>query len=696
MDIYNSGIRFLPGVGDKKAQSFEKELGIRTIYDLLQHFPYKYIDRSKFYTIREINTTAAHIQVKGCITEYSMQGEGRKSRLVAKFTDGRDVIDLVFFNKPSFVMQTYKIGVPYIIFGKPNFFSGKYSFIHPEIESVSDNNIKGFMPLYNTSEGMKKHFLNTKGVMNAMYSAFMKIAPGDVFETLPAYILEKFHFPNLYNCLRQVHFPTDAQSLEKARFRLKFEELFYVQLAILKRAVATKNKSNNHPFVHVGHFFNEFYHNYLPFELTAAQKRVLKEIRADVRSDKQMNRLLQGDVGSGKTMVALLSMLMAIDNGYQACIVAPTEILAAQHYDSMSRQMEGLGVEIRLLTGSTKKNERAEISAMLEDGSLGILVGTHAVFEDNVKFHDLGLAIIDEQHRFGVAQRAKLWEKNTRPPHVLVMSATPIPRTLAMTLYGDLDVSVIDELPPGRKPILTRHVYDAQRQSLDGFLLKQIESGRQVYVVYPLISESEKMDMKNLEDGYAYMKEHFPDYEITMVHGKMPPAQKEENMARFVSGQSRILVSTTVIEVGVNVPNATVMVIENAERFGLSQLHQLRGRVGRGGEQSYCLLVSGYKLSADTRKRLDIMVATNDGFEIAEADLKLRGPGDLDGTLQSGLPFDLRIANLARDGQILQLARDTASSILANDPLLTKGSNVILQNELKNRSKGIINWSQIS
>lgn len=696
MDIYGGSIKFLPGVGEKRAQSFEKELGIRTIYDLLQYYPYKYIDRSRFYTIREIDTTAAHIQIKGVITEFNLQGEGRKSRLVAKFSDGRDSMDLVFFNKASYLMQSYKTGVPYVAFGKPKFFSGRYSMVHPDLEPVSENNIKGFMPLYNTSENMKKHSLNTKAVMKAVYSALLKIQPGDVFETLPGYLLEHFHLPGLYDSLRQVHFPSDARSLERVRFRLKFEELFYVQLAILKRAAAAKGRVNNHPFLHIGRLFNDFYHKHLPFELTNAQKRVLKEIRADVRSDKQMNRLLQGDVGSGKTMVALLSMLMAIDNGYQACIVAPTEILAQQHYDSMSRQIDGLGVQIRLLTGSTKKSEREEIAGMLEDGTLGILVGTHAVFEENVKFRDLGLAIIDEQHRFGVAQRAALWEKNIRPPHVLVMSATPIPRTLAMTLYGDLDVSVIDELPPGRKPVMTRHIYDAHRDSLNRFLLQQIQSGRQVYVVYPLISESEKMDLKNLEDGYDYMKKHFPDYEITMVHGKMSPKQKEENMARFVTGYSRILVSTTVIEVGVNVPNATVMVIENAERFGLSQLHQLRGRVGRGAEQSYCLLVSGYKISAETRKRLDIMVATNDGFEIAEADLKLRGPGDLEGTLQSGMPFDLHIANLARDGRILQLAREAAADILAKDPMLEERPNAVLQRELRNRAKSIVNWGAIS
>ncbi|MBR4483244.1 MAG: ATP-dependent DNA helicase RecG, partial [Paludibacteraceae bacterium] len=542
----------------------------------------------------------------------------------------------------------------------------------------------------------KNHFLDSKAIQKLVLTALKSIDRKEIKETLPQHIIDKYHFPAAGEALVTAHFPKDMPTLDKALARLKFEELFYIQLAILRQANQFRSKAMGHPFSTIGHYFNTFYKECLPFDLTDAQKRVLREIRADVRGPGQMNRLLQGDVGSGKTIVALLSMLMAIDNDYQACIVAPTEILATQHYESMSKMLEPLGLEVRLLTGSTRKKEREYIADGLTSGSLKILVGTHAVFEDKVQFAKLGIVIIDEQHRFGVAQRAKLWGKNVRPPHVLVMTATPIPRTLAMTLYGDLDVSVIDQLPPGRKPIQTEHVFDEKRPQLNNFLRRQMAQGRQVYVVYPLIKESEKSDMKDLENGFEAMKNVFKEFTVCMVHGKMKPAEKEAQMQEFISGRANMLVSTTVIEVGVNVPNATVMVIENAERFGLSQLHQLRGRVGRGGDQSYCLLITKYQISSDTRKRIDIMTQTTNGFEIAEADLRLRGPGDLEGTLQSGLPFNLRVADLSRDGALLTMARDEAEQILTSDPMLSQPQNTLLLNQLHSKTKNVVNWSFIS
>ena len=687
---------YLPGVGPKKAQILEKELEILTISDLIHYFPYRYIDRSKFYKIREIETATAYVQVKGVIKGFRQMGEGRAKRLVAMFTDGDDFIELVFFKGLNYILDAYLLDTEYIIFGKPSLFNGKFSFVHPEIEKPSPDRMTGFMPLYHTSEKMKNHFLNSKAIQKLVLTALKSIDRKEIRETLPQHIIDKYHFPGAGEALVTAHFPKDMPTLDKALARLKFEELFYIQLAILRQANQFRSKAMGHPFSTIGHYFNTFYKECLPFDLTDAQKRVLREIRADVRGPGQMNRLLQGDVGSGKTIVALLSMLMAIDNGYQACIVAPTEILATQHYESMSKMLEPLGLEVRLLTGSTRKKEREYIADGLTSGSLKILVGTHAVFEDKVQFAKLGIVIIDEQHRFGVAQRARLWGKNVRPPHVLVMTATPIPRTLAMTLYGDLDVSVIDQLPPGRKAIQTEHIFDEKRPQLNNFLRRQMAQGRQVYVVYPLIKESEKTDMKDLENGFEAMKNVFKEFTVCMVHGKMKPAEKEAQMQEFISGRANMLVSTTVIEVGVNVPNATVMVIENAERFGLSQLHQLRGRVGRGGDQSYCLLITKYQISSDTRKRIDIMTQTTNGFEIAEADLRLRGPGDLEGTLQSGLPFNLRVADLSRDGALLTMARDEAEQILTTDSMLSRPENALLLDNLHQKTQNVVNWSFIS
>lgn len=682
-------------MGPKRAELLNKELEIYTLDDLVHYFPYKYIDRSRFYQISEIDSTAAYIQIKGQILGFKEAGKGRAQRLIAIFTDGHSSIELIFFKGIKYVMDAYHLNTDYIVFGKPNFFNGNYSFVHPDIEKPTPDSMTGFMPLYHTTEKMKNKFLNSKAIQKLIYTAVKQMDKA-IPETLPEYIISKYHLMDLYTSLVQVHFPQNMNILDNARYRLKFEELFYIQLAILRQANVFKSKVCGHEFKQIGKYFNSFYHERLPFELTEAQKRVLREIREDVRNGKQMNRLLQGDVGSGKTIVALLSMLMAVDNGFQACIVAPTEILATQHYEEMCSLLEGIGVEIRLLTGSTKKKAREELHAKLRDGSLSILVGTHAILEDCVVFKDLGLVVIDEQHRFGVAQRARLWAKNLIIPHVLVMTATPIPRTLAMTLYGDLDVSVIDELPPGRKPVQTDHIYEDKRGLMYRFLRRQMEAGRQIYVVFPLIQESEKSDLKDLESGFESLSKEFSEFAISMVHGKMKPAEKDAEMQKFVSGETKMLVATTVIEVGVNVPNASVMVIENAERFGLSQLHQLRGRVGRGAEQSFCLLMTKYELSSDTRKRIDIMTETNDGFLIAETDLKLRGPGDLEGTMQSGLPFDLRIADLTKDGPILQTARDAASAVLAEDIMLSSAANSILSTQLKKRSKEIVNWSAIS
>ena len=695
MNLYKADIKYLPGMGPKRAEVLNKEASIYSLYDLIQTFPYRYIDRSRFYKIAEIASNNTHIQIRGKIMGFTTKGEGRAKRLIAHFTDGNDTIELVFFKGIPFVLKAYQLNTEYIVFGKPNYFNGVYSFVHPDIEVPSAERTTGFMPLYHTTEKMKNNFLHSKALQKYIYLA-LKQLPENLPETLPVSVLQKRGLMPLRDALWQIHFPQNLAILEQARERLRYEELFYIQLAILRQAGLMRSKQKGHPMPVVGDAFHLFYRDYLPFQLTDAQKRVVKEIRADMMREVQMNRLLQGDVGSGKTMVALLSMLLAVGNGFQACLLAPTEILATQHYEGLSSLLKDMPVKIALLTGSTKKKDRIPMHKALQSGELHILVGTHAVLEEEVKFANLGLAVIDEQHRFGVAQRAKMWAKNQRPPHVLVMTATPIPRTLAMTVYGDLDVSVIDQLPPGRKPIQTFHLYESKRPNLTRFMREQLQIGRQVYVVYPLIKESEKSDLKDLEAGFESMKAIFPEVEVGMIHGKMKPAEKDAEMQRFVSGETRILVATTVIEVGVNVPNASVMVIENAERFGLAQLHQLRGRVGRGADQSYCVLMTKYELSADTRKRLEIMTETNDGFRIAEADMKLRGPGDMDGTMQSGLPFTLRIANLSNDGVVLQQARTDVQEILQSDPLLAAPEHAMLLSQLKYRATDAVNWSLIS
>lgn len=697
-ELATLNITYLPGVGPKKADLLKKELKIASYEDLLYYFPYKYIDRSQFYSIRDINSKLAHIQVKGRFTFLKTIENGRQSRLTALFSDGTGVIELVWFKGHKYIKENIDSTAEYIVFGKPTAFNGQFNIVHPEMEKVVEGNNKikaALQAFYNTTEKMKKGFLNSKAIQKLQQNIFLSFQ-GKIPETLPAYIITRYKLLQLHESLRAVHFPPNMQLLEKAQFRLKFEELFYIQLNILKQRNQRGQNIKGHNFEKVGDYLNSFYQQKLPFELTDAQKRVIKEIRRDMGSGKQMNRLLQGDVGSGKTLVALMVMLIALDNNFQACLMAPTEILATQHFETISQMLEGLNVKCALLTGSTKKAERQRIDEELQAGELQILIGTHALIEDRVVFKNLGLVVVDEQHRFGVAQRAKLWRKNTQPPHILVMTATPIPRTLAMTIYGDLDVSVIDQLPPGRKPIETAHYFHNRRNNLNKFIKGELDKGRQVYVVYPLIEESEKMDFKNLAEGYEYMQQVFPQYQVSMVHGKMKPAEKDEAMQTFSSRKSQILVSTTVIEVGVNVPNASVMVIESAERFGLSQLHQLRGRVGRGAEQSFCILMTSYKLSDETRKRMNIMTKSTDGFEIAEADLKLRGPGDLEGTQQSGLPFSLKIANLGKDSQILQFARQVAEVILQDDPLLQKEENRILNKQLTKLAREKMNWSLIS
>ena len=698
MDLSMQDIKYLPGVGPKKATLFATELGIRSVEDLLRHFPYKYVDRSRFYYIHEINGNMPYIQVKGQILKFDKIGEGKTMRLSAIFTDGKDTIELVWFKGIKFILEKYKTGVTYVVFGKPAPFNGKYNIVHPEIEPGTQKSIDelaGLQPFYNTSEKMKSGYLNSRAVQKIIQPLLQTLKNG-VPETLPAYLLGRYALMNLTESLINVHYPKNAHALNKARQRLKFEELFYIQLSILRQSKWREQNFHGFIFEKVGETFNTFYKDYLPFELTGAQKRVLREIRTNVGTGKQMNRLLQGDVGSGKTLVALMAMLIAIDNGYQAALMAPTEILANQHFETIKNFLGVMGVSVALLTGSTRPKAREELHTKLRSGEMHILIGTHALLEDTVQFANLGFVVIDEQHRFGVEQRSKLWKKNEHPPHILVMTATPIPRTLAMTLYGDLSVSVIDELPPGRKPIQTFHYYQSKRQSLNQFMAKQINAGRQIYIVYPLIQESEKMDLLDLENGYNYIRETFPDYKVSKVHGKLKAAEKDYQMQQFASGQTQIMVATTVIEVGVNVPNASVMIIENAERFGLSQLHQLRGRVGRGAEQSYCILLTGYKLASDTRKRMEIMVRTNDGFEISEADLQLRGPGDLEGTQQSGLPFELKIANLAQDGKMLEIARRTAMEILDEDPTIDKPENYILKSQLRKLKTNNINWGIIS
>ena len=691
-------ITYLPGVGPKRAKVLGEELGVKTFADLLANFPYKYIDRSKLYSIEEVNTEMPFVQIRGRILSFETFDMGpRRERVVAHFTDGRNLMDLTWFNGGKYARTHYKIGTQYIVFGKPTLFNGRINVVHPDIDPAEEMQLSGMgmQPYYSLTEKMKKAGFTLRSMERLMRN-LMDMIKDPLPETLPDEQVSRLHLASRDEALRNIHFPESAKALERARVRLKFEELFYVQLNIVRYASDNRRKYRGYVFPRIGNVFNSFYHDNLPFPLTEAQKRVIREIWNDMRSGRQMNRLLQGDVGSGKTLVALMSMLIALDNGYQACIMAPTEILAEQHLNTINDFLKGMDVRVELLTGIVKGKRRNTILEDLAAGRVDILVGTHAVIEDTVRFARLGMVVVDEQHRFGVAQRAKLWSKSDNPPHVLVMTATPIPRTLAMTLYGDLDVSVIDELPPGRKPIQTQHVYDAQLPQLYESIRRQIRLGRQAYIVFPLIEESEHIDLKNLEDGYETLRQIFPEFKMSKVHGKIKPKEKEEEMQRFASGETQILVATTVIEVGVNVPNASVMVILDAQRFGLSQLHQLRGRVGRGADQSYCILVTTYQLSADTRKRIDIMCETNDGFRIAEADLKLRGPGDLEGTQQSGMAFDLKIADIARDGQLVQMARDEAQAIITSDPLMQNPDNAIFVRRLYELRKTNVHWSAIS
>ena len=695
--ILDQDIQFLPSVGPKTKEILSKELGIRSYGDLLEYYPYKYVDRSKIFHISELTSDMPFVQLKGKILSYEEVDIGKRNKmLVAHFSDGYGVVDLVWFRSAQYIIKNYKVGTEYIVFGKPSAYNGRFQFAHPDIDDASKLQISemGMQPFYGLTENMKKRGYTSRSIERITRNLVSILPP--LPETLPDFIINRLHLVSRDAALRMIHYPHSHQEMQKAQVRLKFEELFYVQLNILRYASDQRRKYRGYIFNRIGDIFNGFYAHHLPFELTGAQKRVMHEIRADMCSGRQMNRLLQGDVGSGKTLVALMTMLIALDNGYQACLMAPTEILAEQHLQTIRDFLQGMNIRVELLTGIVKGKKRKEILDGLATGDIQILIGTHAVIEDPVAFHRLGVAVIDEQHRFGVAQRAKLWAKSENPPHVLVMTATPIPRTLAMTIYGDLDVSVIDELPPGRKPIQTLHKFDNQLTSLYQSIRRQINLGRQVYIVFPLLKENEKIDLKNLEEGYETLKQAFPEFRLSKIHGRMKSAEKEAEMEQFVKGETQILVATTVIEVGVNVPNASVMVILDAQRFGLSQLHQLRGRVGRGCDQSYCILVTGYKLSEETRKRIDIMCDTNDGFRIAEADLKLRGPGDLEGTQQSGMAFDLKIANIARDGQLVQLARTEAQAIIDADPQCEHPQNSLLWNRLRELKKTHFNWAAIS
>ena len=699
-DLFQQEIKFLTGVGPKRADLLNTELNISTYNDLITYFPYKYIDRSKFYTSRQIGSDLSYIQLKGKIRGFRLEGNRGRKKLVAEFYDSEGSISLIWFHGIKWIKDSLSENKEYVVFGKPSIYQREIHLIHPEIDELSKKEGKlssGLQALYSTTEKLKTNYISSKTILKLQHNLLQKISES-IYETLPAYLVNKLNLISRKEALINIHLPENPELLKKATFRLKFEELFYIQLNLLKLKTTREIKFKGYVFSKVGDNLNNFYHQCLPFSLTEAQKRVIREIRSDLGSGKQMNRLLQGDVGSGKTMVALMSILIALDNGFQTCLMAPTEILAKQHFKTLSKFTEKLNIPISLLTGSTKKANRKIIHKDLQSGQLSIIIGTHALIEDTVIFKNLGLVIIDEQHRFGVSQRSKLWKKNVHPPHVLVMTATPIPRTLAMTLYGDLDVSVIDELPPGRKPIKTLHFFDSQRNRVFGFIRKQIAAGQQVFIVYPLIKESEKMDYKDLEDGYESISRAFPspEYAVSVVHGKMKPEEKEASMQHFVAGRTQIMVATTVIEVGVDIPKASVMVIESAERFGLSQLHQLRGRVGRGSEQSYCLLMSSFKLSSEAKRRLETMVRTNDGFEIAEVDLKLRGPGDIEGTQQSGIAFNLKIANLGQDGQILQYARNIAEQIFEKDPGLSHPENRILVTQLQALKDSSINWSVIS
>ncbi|QUB47606.1 ATP-dependent DNA helicase RecG [Prevotella sp. oral taxon 475] len=696
--MLDQDITYLPGVGPHRKEILSKELNIHTFGDLLEYYPYKYVDRSRLYRIADLQGTQPFVQIKGQILSFEEFVMGvRKKRIVAHFTDGTGIVDLVWFQSTKYVATTYKVNTDYIVFGKPSLYGGRYQFAHPDIDPADTLQLSdmGLQPYYGTTERMKKAGILSR-TLERLTKSLLQRLPAPLPETLPPFITAPLHLISRNDACHQIHYPRSTAQLQQAQLRLKFEELFYVQLNILRYASHHRRQYRGYRFTKIGPHFHHFYTHNLPFELTGAQKRVMHEIRRDMDSGHQMNRLLQGDVGSGKTLVALMSMLIAVDNGFQACLMAPTEILAEQHLVTIRQMLAGSSVRAELLTGIVKGKQRQTLLSDLVAGEIHILVGTHALIEDSVQFSRLGLAVIDEQHRFGVKQRAKLWEKSSTPPHVLVMTATPIPRTLAMTLYGDLDVSIIDELPPGRKPIQTLHKYDHQTTSLYAGIRQQIAQGRQVYIVYPLIKESEKSDLKNLEEGYEALKTIFPGMRMSKIHGKMKAKEKEAEMQRFVAGETQILVATTVIEVGVNVPNASVMVILDAQRFGLSQLHQLRGRVGRGADQSYCILVTGRQLSAETRKRIDIMCETNDGFRIAEADLKLRGPGDLEGTQQSGIAFDLKIADIARDGHLVQLARDEARKVVEADPDCNRPENAILWNRLKQLRRDHIDWAAIS
>lgn len=697
-DLRHTDIQYLHGVGPKRAELLKKELGISTYYDLLYYFPFRYIDRSVINHINDMHGDEAAVQLKGRFLTFNTAGEGRKRRLQALFSDGTGTIEVVWFNRVASIQKTYNTNTQYVLFGKPSMFNNHMNIVHPEVDIATSETIsQGLTGVYNLTEVLRNRSFTSRAIHKLVLNVLNTPAVQHIDETLPPEIMQRYHLMPLCDALRNIHVPTDHHALQRAQLRLKFEELFFLELNILHYIKGSSRRLTGHVFSRVGAYFHDFYNNVLQFPLTGAQKRVIREMRADMGSGKQMNRLLQGDVGSGKTIVAFMTALIALDNGYQACIMAPTEILAGQHLETIKPLADAIGVKVALLTGSTRKRERDVIHESLMSGDLQILIGTHALIEDTVQFRNLGLAVIDEQHRFGVAQRARLWSKNrTAPPHVLVMTATPIPRTLAMTVYGDLDVSVIDELPPGRKPVTTVLKHEPDRFKMYQFVGKQLREGRQAYIVYPLIEENEKLDLLALEQGFEIVRETFPHYRVAMVHGRMKPAEKDHQMELFASGKAHILVATTVIEVGVNVPNASVMVIENAERFGLSQLHQLRGRVGRGADQSYCILMSRHQLAKDTRHRLEVMTATNDGFLIAEEDMKLRGPGDMEGTMQSGTPFNLKIANLATDGLFVQEARDEAQALLNEDFELATPDGQLVARQLRFLFHRQTNWGLIS
>ena len=709
-------VKFVKGVGEARAKILASELDIHNGRDLISYFPFRYVDRSKFYSVADFQGDMPMVQIKGEFLQFTVEGEGARQRLVGTFREGRNIIEVVWFARIKQIRDGIISGREYVLFGKPALFNGRYQFRHPEIEVYDpDKPREGLRGMYTVTEKMRK-----KGFVSRTFQQiFLKIHEAGILdeirETLPREIVDKYHLMPLAEAIKNMHLPENIRDLQRARERMKFEELFYVQLHILRYSRERSVKIKGHVFSSIGKYFNDFYNNCLPFELTGAQKRVLREIRADMKTARQMNRLLQGDVGSGKTMVAFMSMLMAADNGFQAALMAPTEILATQHYETIREWGEKIGLKTGLLTGSTRTSERRLLHAALEDGSLDILIGTHALLEEGVKFNNLGLVVIDEQHRFGVAQRARMWAKNSTPPHVLVMTATPIPRTLAMTVYGDLDVSILDELPPGRKPVQTLLRYDDMRAGVDTLIRRQLAEGRQIYIVYPLVKENDKLELKSLEEGYRFTCENYPEYQVSCVHGQMKADVKERQMERFVSGEARILVATTVIEVGVNVPNATVIMIHNAERFGLSQLHQLRGRVGRGADMSYCILMTKRKIAADTRRRLEIMTQTTDGFIVAEEDMKMRGPGDMEGTQQSGMLFDFKVANITKDGQIMEMARRVATDVLDSNPEisatdvahpssldegvtlpLSEASLRLIATELQLRFARSFDWSQIS